>query len=52
MFERFDDETGVAVEFLSDGEDGNFAVSQVEGVAEERARHHRRDGNEGVGDLF
>lgn len=52
LLQRLEDAARVAVDVAADGEDGDLAVRDVEAVAEERAGHHARDGDEGVRDLL
>ena len=52
MFQRLENEGGIAVDFPSNGQHGDLAVGQVEVISEEWSRHHSRDGDKGVRDLF
>lgn len=52
MLEGFADEGSVAVDFASEGQDGDFAVGESEVVCENRTGHHAGDLDVGVWDLF
>jgi hypothetical protein len=45
VFERFDDEGRVAVDFSTDCQDGDLSVGNGEGAGQEGTGHHGWDGN-------